>query len=102
MVRALWTAASGMIAQQTNVDNIANNLANVNTTGYKSSTAEFKSLLYQTIQTKTTSANGENKPVGAQVGLGVRTSAIATCFNGGSLLESTRSEEHTSELQSPQ
>lgn len=89
MVRALWTAASGMIAQQTNVDNIANNLANVNTTGYKSSTAEFKSLLYQTIQTKTTSANGENKPVGAQVGLGVRTSAIATCFNGGSLLEST-------------
>ncbi len=89
MVRALWTAASGMIAQQTNVDNIANNLANVNTTGYKSSTAEFKSLLYQTIQTKTTSANGENKPVGAQVGLGVRTSAIATCFDGGSLLEST-------------
>ena len=55
MVRALWTAASGMIAQQTNVDNIANNLANVNTTGYKTSTAEFKSLLYQTIQTKTTS-----------------------------------------------
>ena len=51
MVRALWTAASGMIAQRTNVDNIANNLANVNTTGYKSSTAEFKSLLYQTIQT---------------------------------------------------
>ena len=76
MVRALWTAASGMIAQQTNVDNIANNLANVNTTGYKTSTAEFKSLLYQTIQTKTTSANGDNKPIGAQVGLGTRTSSI--------------------------
>lgn len=80
MVRALWTAASGMIAQQTNVDNIANNLANVNTTGYKTSTAEFKSLLYQTIQTKTTSANGDNKPIGAQVGLGTRTSSITTQF----------------------
>lgn len=88
MVRALWTAASGMIAQQTNVDNIANNLANVNTTGYKTSTAEFKSLLYQTIQTKTTSANGDNKPVGAQVGLGTRTSSITTHFTQGSMLAS--------------
>ena len=56
MVRSLWTAATGMIAQQTNVDTIANNLANVNTTGYKAEVAEFKSLLYQTIQTKTTTA----------------------------------------------
>ncbi len=88
MVRALWTAASGMIAQQTNVDNIANNLANVNTTGYKTSSAEFKSLLYQTIQAKTTSANGDEKPVGAQVGLGVRTSAISTCFREGNFLAS--------------
>jgi len=54
MVRSLWTAATGMIAQQTNVDTIANNLANVNTTGYKAEVAEFKSLLYQTLQTKTT------------------------------------------------
>lgn len=89
MVRALWSAASGMIAQQTNVDNIANNLANVNTTGYKTSTAEFKTLLYQTIQSKTTSANGDEKPIGAQVGLGVRTSAISTCFDEGNLQEST-------------
>ena len=88
MVRALWTAASGMIAQQTNVDNIANNLANVNTTGYKTSTTEFKSLLYQTIQTKTTSANGDNKPIGAQVGLGTRTSSITTQFTQGSMLAS--------------
>ena len=51
MVRSLWSAASGMIAQQTNVDTIANNLANVNTTGYKTEIAEFKSLLYQTMQT---------------------------------------------------
>ena len=54
MVRSLWTAATGMIAQQTNVDTIANNLANVNTNGYKAETAEFKSLLYQNMQTKTT------------------------------------------------
>lgn len=83
MVRSLWTAATGMIAQQTNVDVIANNLANVNSTGYKTQVAEFKSLLYQTIQTKTTTANGENKPVGAQVGLGVRNSAIRSIFKQG-------------------
>ena len=63
MVRALWTAASGMIGQQTNVDTIANNLANVNTTAYKTEVNEFKSLLYQTIQSKTTSANGEQDSV---------------------------------------
>ena len=57
MVRSLWTGATGMIAQQLNVDNISNNLANVNTTGYKSEAMEFKSLLYQTVQTKTTTAN---------------------------------------------
>ena len=47
MMRSLWSAASGMIAQQTNVDTISHNLANVNTTGYKSQRTEFKSLLYQ-------------------------------------------------------
>ena len=62
MVRSLWTAATGMNAQQTNVDTIANNLANVNTVGYKTQVNQFKSLLYQNMQTKTTSANGENKP----------------------------------------
>ena len=66
MMRALYTAASGMRAQQTNVDNISNNIANVNTTAFKSQKTEFKSLLYQTIQTRTTSANGEEKPIGAQ------------------------------------
>ncbi|MCQ2522769.1 MAG: flagellar hook-basal body protein [Lachnospiraceae bacterium] len=88
MVRSLWTAATGMRAQQTNVDTIANNLANVNTTGYKTEVNEFKSLLYQTIQTKTTSANGENKPVGAQVGLGVRNASITSIFTDGALLAS--------------
>ena len=66
MVRSLWTAATGMIAQQTNVDNIANNLSNVNTVGYKTQVNEFKSLLYKTLQTRTTSANGEQKPTGTQ------------------------------------
>lgn len=87
MVRSLWTGATGMIAQQLNVDNIANNLSNVNTTGYKSESMEFKSLLYQTIQTKTTTANAENKPIGAEVGLGVRNSSITSIFTQGSLLE---------------
>ena len=78
MMRSLWTAASGMTSQQTNVDVIANNLSNINTIGYKSETAQFKTLLYQTIQSKTTSANGETKPVGAQVGLGTRNASITT------------------------
>lgn len=86
MVRSLWTAASGMIAQQTNVDTIANNLSNVNTTGYKTQTNEFKSLLYQNIQANTTNANGEPKPIGAQVGLGVRNAAITTNFSQGTLV----------------
>lgn len=73
------------------MDTIANNLANVNTTGYKTQTNEFKSLLYQTIQTETTSANGEQKPTRAQVGLGVRNAAINTNFNQGSLLASESS-----------
>ncbi|MBD5551864.1 MAG: flagellar basal-body rod protein FlgG [Lachnospiraceae bacterium] len=89
MVRSLWSAATGMIAQQTNVDTIANNLANVNTTGYKTQANQFKSLLYQNLQTKTTSGNNETKPTGAQVGLGVRNAAITSIFKQGNLLETT-------------
>ena len=88
MVRSLWTAATGMIAQQTNVDTIANNLANVNTTGYKTEVNEFKSLLYQNIQAKTTKADGSLKPVAAQVGLGVRNASITSIFKEGSLIAS--------------
>lgn len=76
-----------MISQQTNVDTIANNLANVNSTGYKSERAEFKSLLYQTLQTETTTANGANKPIAAQVGLGVRNSSIESNFTQGIMTE---------------
>lgn len=88
MVRSLWSAATGMIAQQANLDNIANNLANVNTVGYKTSVNEFKSLLYQNIQTRTTSASGDPKPIGAQVGLGVRNASITSLFKQGSTLAS--------------
>lgn len=85
MMRALYTAATGMIAEQTNVDAIAHNLSNVNTTGYKAERVEFKSLLYQTLQTRTTTANGEQKPVGAQVGLGTRVAATMSMYTQGSL-----------------
>ncbi len=88
MMRALYTAATGMIAQQSNVDNISNNLSNVNTVGYKQQKTEFKSLLYQTIQTRTTSANGEEKPISAQVGLGTRVAANTSVFTQGSFLDS--------------
>ncbi len=82
-MRALWTAASGMKAQQTSMDTISNNLANINTTGFKKETTQFQSLLYQTIQKQTTDTNGQEKPIGAQVGLGVKVAAIATQFEQG-------------------
>ena len=88
MMRSLWSAASGMISQQTAVDTIAHNLSNVNTTGYKTEKTEFKSLLYQTLQTRTTTANGENKPISAQVGLGTRVASITSNFTQGSMLSS--------------
>ncbi len=79
-----------MIAQQVNVDTIANNLSNVNTHGYKTQVNEFKTLLYQTLQTKTTTANGERKPTSAQVGLGTRNSAITSIFREGNLISSDK------------
>lgn len=88
MMRALWTGAAGMKAQQTGVDTIANNLANVNTTGFKTQTTEFKSLLYQTIQTRTTTANGDPKPTTAQVGLGTRVASLNSNFAQGAMLAS--------------
>lgn len=73
MMRALWTAASGMIGTADKYCSISNNLSNVNTTGYKSEQAEFKSLLYQTLQSKTTSANGDEKcRFRFRIGLGTR------------------------------
>ena len=89
MVRSLWTAASGMNAQQTNVDTIANNLANVNSAGYKAQSAKFKSLLYQELKTKTVQTTGS--PVNSDVGLGVRVSSINQYFTQGSLQDNDSS-----------
>lgn len=88
MVRSLWTAASGMNAQQVSLDSISNNLANVNSAGYKSEQIQFKSLLYQNLQAKSTTADGSEKPVGIQVGLGVRDCAIVSQFKQGAVTAS--------------
>ena len=77
-----------MLAQQTNLDTIAHNLSNVNTQRYKTQVNEFKTLLYQTLQTRTTTANGAQKPTSAQVGLGTRNSAISSIFREGNMIAS--------------
>jgi len=84
MMRALYTAATGMQAQQLNMDVISNNLANVNTTGFKRSRADFQDLLYQQIRTAgTTVAQGSTRPVGLEVGLCVRPGTTETMFDEG-------------------
>ena len=88
MVRSLWTAASGMRAEQVSMDTLSNNIANVNTTGYKAQDTQFKSLLYQTLQEKTTTANGDPKPTEAQVGLGTRVASLKSNFAQGAMLAS--------------
>ncbi|MCB0369802.1 MAG: flagellar basal-body rod protein FlgG, partial [Bdellovibrionales bacterium] len=84
MIKSLNTAATGMAAQQTNMDVIANNIANVSTNGFKKSRAEFEDLVYQTVK-EPGSATGENSfsPTGVQTGLGVRTAAIQKNFETG-------------------
>lgn len=76
MMRSLWTAASGMTAQQLSVDVISNNLSNVNTTGYKKERVEFKDLLYETMERARVLEGGGGRPVNLQVGHG--TTAVAT------------------------
>ncbi|MCX7749083.1 MAG: flagellar basal-body rod protein FlgG [Clostridia bacterium] len=82
MMRALWTAGTGMMAQQFNVDVISNNLSNVNTTGYKKERAEFKDLLYETFQ-RAYSLNGQGKPVNLQVGHGTSIGATVKNYSTG-------------------
>ena len=86
-MRALSIASTGMLAQQTNVETIANNLANMNTTGFKEQRAEFQDLLYQNIQTPgaQTSDQGTYAPNGIQIGAGVRTAAIYRITTQGDL-----------------
>ena len=76
-MRALAIAATGMNAQQLNVEVIANNIANINTTGFKRARAEFTDLLYQTERANGAPNRGNQEPIpeGAHVGLGVRTAA---------------------------
>jgi flagellar basal-body rod protein FlgG len=86
MIRALYTAASGMNAQQANIDNVAHNLSNVNTTGFKKSRVEFEDLVYQQMRAPgaPTSQEGE-APVGLEAGLGTRVVASARNFAVGNL-----------------
>src|SRR6202012_3060319 len=84
MIRALYSAASGMNAQQMNIDNIANNLANSNTVGYKSRRAQFQDLMYQTmLQPGTQSGATTYVPTGLQLGLGVRAASNEIVFQQG-------------------
>jgi flagellar basal-body rod protein FlgG len=86
MIRALYTAASGMNAQQANIDNVAHNLANVNTTGFKKSRIEFEDLVYQEMRVAGASASATTEaPVGLEIGLGTRAVASARNFSAGNL-----------------
>ena len=86
MIRALYTAASGMNAQQANIDNVANNLANVNTTGFKKTRVEFEDLVYQQVKTAGSPTSQEAEaPVGLETGLGTRAVASARNFATGNL-----------------
>jgi flagellar basal-body rod protein FlgG len=86
MMRSLWTAASGMTGQQFNIDTISNNLANVNTTGFKLNRADFEDLLYQTLRTAGTPATEVTVlPTGVQVGHGVKPAATQKIFTQGAL-----------------
>ena len=88
MIRGLWTAATGMSAQQLNIDTVANNLANSNTAGFKKSRSNFEDLMYQTqlIAGATTPAGGQI-PSGIQVGLGVKPTSVQKIFTQGSYVQ---------------
>lgn len=92
MLRALNSAATGMAAQQLNIDVVANNMANVNTAGFRKSRAEFQDLLYQTLRTPGgQSGNGAALPSGIQVGLGVRTVATQALHIQGAMKQTGNS-----------
>jgi len=88
MLRALWTAASGMTTQQINIDNIANNLANVNNAGFKKSRVNFQDLLYQELRPAgAVTATGISHPTGIQIGLGSNVVATEKIFSQGNFQE---------------
>jgi flagellar basal-body rod protein FlgG len=88
MIRALDTAATGLAAQQLNMDVVSNNLANVNTNGYKKVRAEFKDLAYETLKAPGGGADGK-APESLQVGLGVEVSGTQRLFFQGSLTQTS-------------
>jgi flagellar basal-body rod protein FlgG len=84
MLRGLWTAATGMSCQQTNIDVIANNLANVNTSGFKKSRINFQDLMYQNTRTAgAATASGGQIPSGIQVGMGAKVVSVEKLFSQG-------------------
>lgn len=88
MIRALWTSATGMNAQQMQTDVTANNLANSNTTGFKKSRANFADLMYQTMLVAgATTPGGGQIPTGIQVGMGVKPSGVQKIFTQGDYVQ---------------
>lgn len=88
MIQALWSASSGMLAQQTSMDNVSNNLANVNTPGFKESRVEFQDLLYSQMRSPgRVTRNGQVLAAGIQVGSGSRPAATQLSFAQGPLEE---------------
>lgn len=87
-MRSLWTAATGMAAQQTNMDIVANNLANANTTGYKRSRGNFEDLMYQNIvPAGADTSNNTKVPTGVQIGLGTKSVSVDKIFSQGNFTE---------------
>lgn len=92
MMRALWTAGTGMVAQQANIDVISNNLANVNTTGFKKSRTDFQDLMYQTIRQAGATSGPDNMfPTGIQMGHGVRQVATQKIYTQGNFQQTGNS-----------
>ena len=84
MLRGLWTAATGMETQQTNIDVVSNNLANVNTTAFKRSRPDFQDLMYQTLRVAgATTAAGTQTPTGMQIGMGAKPTGVTKIFDQG-------------------
>src|SRR6056297_2681063 len=87
MISALWTAATGMNSQQTNIDVISNNLANVNTGGFKKSKITFSDLVYTNMrQAGTPNAQGAEIPTGIEVGHGVKINSTQKLFTQGNIV----------------
>ena len=91
MIRSLWTAATGMQAQTLNIDVIANNLANVSTTGFKKSRADFQDMIYQTLKEAGTASTADSeRSVGIQIGHGTGPASVSKSFTQGEMQNTKR------------